>query len=228
MKKKVLLGQPLYMAQYTSLMIILLAFFILLQTMSTTQEGGFQSGMGKVKNAFGNIGGMGLFSFVSSGSGGTDVPNPRSSGDKSKQGIHENLVRGEGGMGNTSAEVNDASHGRYLQVEIPINFPKHRATLTGEAKTTLDKFKVGFILYDYKIIVKCYSNEFQDRYKDNLLAMQRAANIIRYIHETARIPYSRLEALGNSSSRYYNYPDGHQMPPQEAFFYIFEKNKRLQ
>ncbi len=226
MKKKVLVGQPLYMGQFTSLMIIILAFFILLQSMSSTQEAGFQKGIGKVKNAFGLTGGMGLFNFISPGAGGGDVPNPSGTGDKSQQGTHENLVQGEGGTGNTSSDVNDYRKGRFLQVDVPIEFPKYKTYLTDETKNQLDKFKVGFILYDYKLSVKCYSNEYKDEEKDDYLALQRAANIMRYIHETANIPYSRLEALGNSSRRYYSKDKQNKMSDQETFFYIFEKNSR--
>jgi flagellar motor protein MotB len=226
MKKTVLVGQPAYMGQYTSLMIIILAFFILLQSMSTTQESGFQKGIGQVKNAFGLTGGMGLFQFISSGSGGADVPNPHGTGDKSRQGTHENIIRGEGGVGNTSADVEDSDKGRYLQVDVPIEFPEFKTFLTPEIKRTLDKFKVGFILYDYKLMIKCYSSEYNDFEKDNHLALQRAANIMRYIHETAGISYSRMEALGNSSTRYYNVNGSEKMSPQETFFYIFEKNRR--
>lgn len=223
MKKKILDGQPLYMGQYTALMIILLAFFILLQTMSSVKEGGFKEGIGNVKNAFGLSGGMGMFEFVIPFKGGARTPNPVGTGNQDKQGIHDNLVKGEGGTGNTEAKVNNQPIGRYLEVKIPIKFEKFTTHLSPEGNAALDKFKVGFILYNYSITVKCYANEFKDRDKDNHLAMQRAANIMRYIHQTAAVPYSRLKAQGNSSLRYYSEADNKNAQEQEAFFYIYQK-----
>ncbi|MDD3119472.1 MAG: flagellar motor protein MotB [Victivallales bacterium] len=224
MKKKILDGQPLYMAQYTSLMIILLAFFILLQTMSTVNEGGFKEGIGNVKNAFGLTGGMGIFEFIIPFRGGAKTPNPISSGNQDKQGLHDNLVKGEGGYGNTDARFHDRRQGRYLEVKIPVKFNKFATHLTADDHAVLDKFKVGFILYDYRIIVKCFARDFRDRDKDDYLALQRAANIMRYIHQSAMVPYSRLEAQGNSSLRYYSEADRKKMPEQEAFFCIYENN----
>ena len=49
---------PAYMGLYSSLMILLLAFFILLNSMATVQEAGFKAGIGKVQNAFGWKGGV--------------------------------------------------------------------------------------------------------------------------------------------------------------------------
>ncbi len=223
MKKKIVDGQPLYMGQYTSLMIILLAFFILLQTMSSVKEGGFKEGIGNVKNAFGISGGMGIFEFLIPFRSGASTPNPVGTGNQDKQGLHDNLVKGEGGSGNTDANIKDQSVGRYLEVKIPVQFEKFQTHLTPESNAALDKFKVGFILYDYTIIVKCFANDYKDKEKDDYLAMQRAANIMRYIHQTAGVAYSRLEAQGNSSLRYYSSADQKSVPDQDAFFYIFQK-----
>ena len=224
MKKKVLDGQPLYMGQYTALMIILLAFFILLQTMSSVKEGGFKEGIGNVKNAFGISGGLGIFEFMIPFRSGAKKPNPVGTGNQDKQGLHDNLVKGEGGSGNTDSTAKDQNNGRYLEVKIPVKFEKFQTHLTPESNAALDKFKVGFILYNYTIIIKCFANDYKDKEKDDYLAMQRAANIMRYIHQTANVDYSRLEAQGNSSLRYYSAADQKGAPEQEAFFYIYQKN----
>lgn len=223
MKKKILDGQPLYMAQYSGLMIILLAFFIVMQSMSSMKESGFKSGMGEVKNAFGLSGGLGIFQFIVPGRGGSSVPNPSGTGDQSKAGIHENLVKGEGGSGNTEADAKKSPPGRYLQVEVPIVFEKYKSNLVESECKKLDKFSVGLILYDYRIMIKCFANDYRDKDKDSYLATQRAANIMRYIHEAAQIPYSRLEALGNSSIRYYSNMREGSVPEQESFFFIYER-----
>lgn len=222
MKKRILDGQPPYMAQYSGLMIILLAFFIVMQSLSAVKQSGYQTGVGDVKNAFGINGGLGIFAFVVSAHGGSSTPNPAGN-NPSKVGIHENLVKGEGGSGNTEAATKSHELGQYLQVTIPIVFEKYKTSLSATERQKLDTFKVGFILYDYRIMVKCFANDYRDKEKDNHLAMQRAANIMRYINESAQIPYSRLEALGNSSIRYYSNIDANSIPEQEAFFYIYER-----
>jgi len=221
MKKKVLDGQPLYMAQYTALMIILLAFFIVMQSLSTVKESGFKTGMGDVKNAFGISGGIGIFGYIVPSRGSTSRDNPVGSGTSGRQGLHENLVKGEGGVGNTDANTEKVNQGKYLQVKLPITFEKGKAAITLEGRAVLDKMKVGLMLYDYKITIKCFANDNKNPAMDNPLAVQRATNIMRYLHQEAQVPYQRLEALGNSSIRYYSNIKPDAVPEQEVFLYIF-------
>jgi len=222
MKKKVLDGQPLYMAQYTALMIILLAFFIVMQSLSTVKSSGFQKGMGEVKNAFGLSGGLGLFGYIMP-SRGSSAANPIGSGTSDKYGLHENLSKGHGGLGNTDAETKKSEQGKYLQVKIPIVFEKDKAAITPAGRIVLDKIKIGLMLGDYHIAIKCFAHDHRDPVQDNALALQRAANIMRYIYEQGQIPYSRMVALGNSSIRYYPSIKADAIPEQEVFFYLFHK-----
>jgi hypothetical protein len=75
-KKFIDTGAPAYMAQYTALMTLLLAFFILLNVLSESKESGFKDGIGQIRNAFGQVGGLGIFSYTFSGKGAAHPPAP--------------------------------------------------------------------------------------------------------------------------------------------------------
>jgi len=145
-KKVVDVGAPAYMAQYTALMTLLLAFFILLNTMQDEQESGFNEGIGDVKNAFGSSGGFGLFQFTYYGKGGGNPPNPKTASDNATQaGFDESLVKGSGGTGNTGVDTKDSSSGKYVVIKMPYSFAKDDYVITGDMSDYLKRFATGMI-----------------------------------------------------------------------------------
>jgi hypothetical protein len=253
-KKIVEVGAPAYMAQYTSLMTILLAFFILLNTMATEQESGFKAGIGDVKNAFGMEGGLGLFQFTFAGKGASYAPNPEKSGDEYK-GLHKNLAEREGGSGNTSVDTQDKKLPKYLRIKIPGEFSGKSSRLPAVTKTFLDQVGMGFALFDYKINIVCYSgrrswalvaqlpgeskSEAIER-MNRTVAFNRAVQIMRYLNRKNGVDYSRMEADACTYRRYLDRTgaddkdekeekdDNALSKKQEAFFYIFLKPSKVQ
>lgn len=230
-KKVVELGAPAYMSQFTALMTILLAFFILLQTLAKKQESGFREGIGDVRNAFGIQGGLGIFSFTFTGSGGSKAPNPSDRGKDEEHGIHEDLVKSSGGMGNTEANVNDHTLGKYLRLKIEGSFPSGKDEIPQKMALYLNKIGMGLALFDYKISIRCYSDKFANESKDRDLAMNRAAQIMRYLNQSAGVPYSRMNCVGYTSASFFGEvesaegKDYKDVPRQGNYFYIYIKPK---
>jgi chemotaxis protein MotB len=232
-KKVVELGAPAYMSQFTALMTILLAFFILLQTLAKKQETGFNEGIGDVRNAFGIQGGLGIFSFTFVGGGGSKAPNPSDRGKEEEHGIHEDLVKSSGGMGNTDASVKDHKLGKYLRLNIEGNFMPGEDAITPKMALYLNKIGMGLALFDYKISIRCYSDKYENDSKDRALAINRAAQIMRYLNQRAGVPYSRMNCVGYTSASFFgelessesdktNYKE---LPKQGNYFYIYIKPK---
>jgi hypothetical protein len=225
-KKVITLGAPLYMGQYTGLMTILLAFFILMQAMSTQQKSGFKEGIGEVRNAFGLQGGVGLFDYTFFGRGGSNSPNPVDSGKKEKQGIHENLVKSEGGQGNTEVDVADNEAGKFLRLKMEGKFARGKADMSPEMREYLAKIGMGFALFDYKISIRCFTDELKMEKENRDLALNRAAQIMRYLYRNAGVPFSRMVCAGYTTPSYlgnFKEKDYKKLSSQENYFYIYMK-----
>lgn len=212
------------MSQFTALMTILLAFFILLQTMSKIKESGFREGIGDVKDAFGLEGGLGIFNFIVFGKGGTRVPNPSNAGKDEFQGVHENLVKSGGGSGNTDAKVENLSPDKYFVVPINYDFAPGSAKIPEKMRAYLKNVGMGFAFFNYKINIKCYSHYFGDNERDRELAIRRAVNIMHFLHGVCWVPYSIMQATGYSSAKFLDIGTEGKEKKQQSFFYIFMKD----
>lgn len=242
-KKIIETGAPAYMALYTSLMTLLLAFFILLNTMSQTQEAGFNVGIGDVKDAFGLQGGLGLFQFTFAGRGAANpisLSNPTQTNEK-ESGFSKDMVRKDGGTGNTDLKSEKADQGEYLRLTVPFKFSKFSSKIPRDMADYLEKVGIGLALFDYAITIRCYANEISAKDVKNgyasprnaaemniALASKRAVQIMRYLHMEANIPFDNMTALGYDSDRLLQLTDKGQSVDgkQGTFFYIFlDSNK---
>ena len=224
-KKVILRGAPPYMGQFTALMTILLAFFILMQSISSVQESGFKAGIGDVRNAFGMVGGIGLFEFTFYGRGGSKVPNPES-GKLEEEGIHENLVKSSGGTGNTDVESSESKLGKYFRLKIEGEFEHGKANIPPRMAEYLSKAGMGFALFDYKISIRCYTEEMGSDDKDRILAISRAAQIMRCLNQRSGVPYSRMSCSGYTTPAYFGDMQGKdysEIPKQGNYFYAYMK-----
>lgn len=225
-KKVIQRGAPPYMGQFTALMTILLAFFILMQALSTVQQAGFKAGIGDVKNAFGMVGGLGVFKFTFFGRGGAKIPNPETDKVDKEEGIHENLVKSSGGTGNTDAEANESKLGKFFRLKIEGDFEKGKSNIPPEMAEYLSKAGMGFALFDYKISIRCYTEEMGDDNQNRILATARAAQIMRYLNQRSGVPYSRMSCAGYTTPAYFGDMQGKDysdIPKQGNYFYAYMK-----
>ncbi len=224
-RKVVDVGAPAYMGQYASLMIIMLAFFILLNALSQVKEGGFKSGIGEVKNAFGLAGGLGFFNYAFLGRGGGYAPNPNSD-QIGESGVDKSLLMGDGGSGDTDLDVKGRDKAKYLRIKLPFDFPKFSDKISPQMAEELKKIGIGFALFDYKVLIRSYTKDYSDVERNKLLSLTRTAQIMRFLNKTAGVPYSKMECSGYSDERYFSADNKErtgESPSQGTYFYVFTK-----
>jgi len=217
---------PAYMGLYGSLMILLLAFFILLNSMASVQEAGFKSGIGQVQNAFGWKGGFGIMRFTFLSKGAAEAPGDQ---DKGADGMNRDTMVGRGGSGITDVSYTDAATGKYLQMMIPGKFPKGSSELTPELAKFLERMGLWLLLFKNQITVKCYAGDTGNLDFDRSLATNRALRIKEYLKVKGRIPDKRVVAVGYSEPNYVCHSEEERKrvaaDRQAVFFYIFKKTK---
>lgn len=224
-------GAPAYMAAYTALMTILLAFFVFMSSMSSQQQSGFNKGLGDVQNSFGLEGGLGIFNFTNFGKSGSKIPNPVDKGNKpEEQGVHENLVRSSGGTGNTDVNLMDHEAGKYFRIKIPFTFPELSTKIPDDMAKYLNNVGMGFALFNYKINIRCYAEDSGDENSDRILAAKRAAQIMRYLHQVSDVSYAKMQTSGYSSNRYFTVDESPGKAAENAkqgnYFYIFMNSEQ--
>lgn len=204
-KKYVETGAPPYMAQFTALMTILLAFFILLNVLAPKNEGGFKDGIGKIQNAFGKMGGLGVFSYTFAGKGAAHPPAPpvTKESEVKESGFDKELVRGDGGQGSTDADTEKDSIPTYLRYQLPIKFAKGKTKLTEDIISKLDQIGLGLALFDAHMQIKCYSTETGNFNFDRNIATKRAANILAYLNVKYNIPFENMTSAGYGDKKYF-------------------------
>lgn len=215
---------PAYMGLYSSLMILLLAFFILLNSMASVQEAGFKSGIGQVQNAFGWKGGYGIMRFTFLSKGAAKAPGDQNVGD---EGMNKNTMVGKGGSGMTDVQYADADSGKYLKMVIPEKFPKDSSEITPELASFLERMGLWLLLFKNQITIKCYAGDSGELDRDRDLAMNRALRIKEFLKVNGRIPDKRIVAVGYPEPTYVCHNDAERKQAasdrQAIFFYIFKK-----
>lgn len=216
-------GAPAYMQLFTTLMILLLAFFIILSTLTEQQDSGFRSGIGDVKDAFGTVGGLGLFSYDLFRIAPGAIPAPSGAAESTGEiGFHRSLVEGSGGGGNTEARPEKNPLPEYLRVPIPFTFEPGSDVLPVEMAHYLDVTGTGFAVFDVELTVRSYCTE-GGRAPDEDLALRRALAVVRYLHRACGVPFERMQAVGYGSTRYLGAEDDGETGArgdQEHFFYV--------
>lgn len=227
-KKKDEGGAPAYMALYTSLMIVMLAFFILLNTMANKQEAGFNAGIGDVQNAFGLKGGFGLFRFTYFNSkGASQRVFDEHQDDAGEVGLHENTTTGKGGGGNSDEKVDALKLGQYIRVSVPYQFESTSTSIPGKLARYLEVTGTGLALFDHRITIRCYSGDTGKPEIDREISAKRAASIMRYLNQTCHIPLVRMASVGYADRRYFQATAPPAKKPgnngkQAIYFYIYK------
>ena len=203
-KKFVDTGAPAYMAQFTALMTLLLAFFILLNVLADKKESGFKDGIGAIRNAFGASGGLGVFSYTFAGKGAAHPPaTPTPKEEEKETGFDKNIVRGEGGQGTTDAETEKKTTPMYLRYRLPVAFPKGKAKADEKLLEKLDQIGVGLSLFESKMDIKCFSIDSGNFEYDRNLSARRAANILAYFNAKHGIEFKNMTSSGYGSKKYF-------------------------
>lgn len=223
---------PAYMVQYTSLMMLLLAFFIAMLSMVKfdDQMAGFQSGVGSIRNALGVSGGLGVLPYIRQLRGNPDQVYPgmeerRQRRDEEvaighpKDRIDKNVLYQKDFM-----VVDKTPQGRSIRITTPIVFSPESAILSSATRIYLDW--IGSVLHSFAgsvMIIRAYSNTLGDRDKDELLAMERAVAIARYLEGQSRISRERIRAVGYSDLRYFGKFEGARPFEEQGVAFFIQK-----
>ena len=203
-KQKKADGAPAYIQLYTTLMILLLAFFMVLSTLSKNQEAGFKRGIGDVRDAFGIAGGIGFLRFHffrSKAVNPTDNPTTQCDAEGIR-GIEFWRVRGSGGSGQSDADV-EKGLPECFRVIMPHPFPEASAEISPEMSEYLDLSGTVLAMHtDLNITIRQYSGETGDPEADGKLAHDRAVAVMRFFHRFCGLASGRMTAAGYANPDY--------------------------
>ena len=192
-------GAPPYMSQFTMIMLILVCMCMLLSIMSTKQEAGFMSGegMGKVRNAnaLGIVVGSGVFRFGSNGKARTFAPNPDNATTESPQNPHVDLLKGEGGSGNTDLKAKDLEKTKFIFAKLNSFFPPKSSSVTKQIDEELLSLGTGMSMFDFTLTIKIYCNEFKEEESNRRLAFERGMRIIRELNKRFSVPLTKMSCV---------------------------------
>ena len=210
------------MALYTTLMILLLAFFIVLTVCADSTEGGLHKGIGTVKDAFGMSGGLGLGQFQMFKDSKKSIPVPDELNvEEGVTGIDKDQLAGDGGSGQSDDKVEKMPVAEYFSIPVPFKFDEGKATLPYSMQTYLERVGTAFAFLKVSFQIKCVAEG------DAKLASQRAWTVARMLHEKYGVSYRKMSAAGYSS--FMNFPEtiseGVVKPveTQGLYFYVFMK-----
>lgn len=227
-KKKEADGAPAYFGLFCTLQIVLLAFFILLNTMAETQESGFKSGVGAIQNAFGVMGGFGIFEFVYVGRGKRHVPVPAEFREEEEGvvGLADPPLRGEGGAGHVDTKPDKPSLGRRVTVAVPYTFAPDSIIIPKKMAAYLQAAGTGFTLFGHQVGVACYTRETGDPVKDQDLASKRAASIMRFLHDQCGMDLALMHAVGYGHEQFVRRTGEGRTATQSITFRVFRKEAK--
>lgn len=222
-------GAPAYMAQFTALMTILLAFFICMLTMGQQKASQYKKqGYGFIKNAFGAKGGLGLMGYWRTVQ--KNFPKVPESVPEDDDGMQA-YVKGAFTSGAFDAEeisrTDVQNRGYSIRIITPVIFDKDSAALSIESRKYLER--VGGILSnmdEHMLTVSCYQST-GNPVKDRLIAAKRAAVVVRYLQDRCNVPPGRLRGIGYAHSKYLG-DLGDNMKNQAVMFFIRKKARRIQ
>lgn len=216
-KKYVAAGAPLWMSQFTAVMLILIVLFMIMCTMATEQTSGMKSGDGlgyiRQKNALGIYIGSGVFRFGSYGEAKCFAPNPASMESQGAHGVHIDLTKGNGGVGNTDLDIARQKDIKYLSLPIRSHFPKGSSALTPPLREDVRRLAIALAAVKEPIIVKSFADETPSD-RNNSLALARAEAVGEELSKFGGIPPEKIKCVGYSGFRYKGgTPEKEQTPP---------------
>jgi flagellar motor protein MotB len=215
------------MVLYSSLMALLLAFFVTLLTMGQEKTAKFKEGVGEIRDAFGLRGGFGILNYWKSISQwlASDYPevSQEEKAEASLVGYLKGVLWREGLNESFILKIEYDELGESVMMSTPISFTEDNAFLSRDARWFLNRMGAVFYnLPDCSVTVSCLVNTENptNAVENELLAVERAVAVTRYLTEKVKIPASRLLPVGFAYDRY--------LVPQEAeeavYFMIRRKN----
>jgi len=210
-KKYVSVGAPLYMSQFTMIMLILIVMCMLMSTMSKKQDAGFESGDGggkrKNKNALGITIDAGKFKFGAFGKTKSFSPNPGDTVTSLPQNPHVNTLKGEGGTGNTDLDFKQPEKPvKYFHAKLMEDFPDKSSDLTPALRDDIDRVATAMNIFDFEVVIKVFAKDFEDDGENYNLACQRAGKIMRIFNKTHKVPVSNLSFFAYPKRKFLEIP----------------------
>lgn len=203
-KRKMAEGAPAYIQLYSTMMILLLAFFIVLVTLSEDQEAGFSSGIGEVQDAFGIAGGIGMltFHFTAGAPPAKEPKTPVTQNEGRGHGVEPWRLRGSGGTGASDTDF-EKGMPRCLRILVPYRFEEGSARLTPEMAEYLDIAGTILALHlDFRITVRQFSDASETEEAPGSLANRRAAAVQQFLHQSCKLTPKRMTAIGYAHDTY--------------------------
>ncbi len=214
-------GAPAYMAQYTALMTILLAFFICMLTLGDEKAAKYKKeGFGYIKDSFGLSGGLGLLpywkaimkKFPEYGEFDQDK-------DKDLLGYVKGSFESEELDAEGILKVDLQNWGYRVKIPTPITFAEDDVLLSRNVLGFLDR--VGGVLYNltnHMVTACCYETRGSDDGMNQIISARRAAAITSYLKDRCGVPGDRLNYVGYSSSRYLGSSEDAEIKQGTVFF----------
>ena len=201
--KKAAASAPAYMSQYTALMTILLAFFILMLTMGHEKTAGFKEGVGDIKNLLElSGGGNGLMSFWRT-MRRPGLPMKLSVNETPGAklvGYEEDAVDQFSLDATSINKIGFMDDRQTLRLHSSIRFEPGQVRMDRSTQYALDQAVATiYSLQEYNVVVCALVSSGKPE-ADRLLAAQRAAWLVRHITTSAQIPRDRIRALGQVGS----------------------------
>ena len=196
----------------TSLSVLLLAFFILLNSMAVVDNRKTRMALGSLRGTFGVVeGGMGKMLGGSGGAGGAGVRmwTYASRYNLSEGNAGESLEAFEEMMKETDLgehmEISVTEEGTRISLEGEALFPSGSAELTDRGCEVLDGIVTIIRSMDRPVRIEGHTDDVPihtETYPSNWdLSTTRAVNVLRYFIEDKAIPPQRLSAEGFSDTR---------------------------
>ncbi|MCM8535178.1 MAG: OmpA family protein [Lentisphaeraceae bacterium] len=226
-------GAPAYMGLFTSLMTVMLAFFILLVAMADSQDAGFYKGIGSVRNALGITGGYGLMNFAKYAGEQGMLASEDGEGEELGENEKPTLmsVEGDRGVGTVDIEdVKEVDNGHYISVFIPHLFDRGSAVIRGSSSLAdyLRKMSIGFLNVKDSITIRTFSNDADSFENNQILATKRANAIMKFMKNNG-LGYERLSAVGYANERYFDFTEVQSQIRQHGqanYFFIYRKTTK--
>lgn len=191
-------GAPAYIQLYSIMMMLLLAFFIVLVTLSgESKNESFKSDIGKVQQSFGLTGGIGMLRFpFAEDSQRLEGQIPATEEEKTDEGVDSWRLRGSGGSGTTDIDF-ERGMPTSMRVVVPYQFAEGRTSLSSSMLEYLDI--VGTVLADnsdFSIAVRQFTVGAGSVPDAALVASARAGAVQRFLHESCGLSPDRITAVG--------------------------------
>ena len=201
---------PAYFVQYSALWCIMLAFFVLLLTLGTSQSGGNKAGVGEIRDAFGATGGLGLMAFAKNAFGATDsgrsslriVRHEDAGPAYDLEGVFRGLLSSKGLASLPLWVIEEDASSPKVYICLPIEFWRDNRP-SPESVDMLEKLAaVIFHLDGYEFDCMMHLEGDGDSFELQKRAMIRSVTVVRFLAETCGLPPESFRAVGYYDKRF--------------------------